>query len=166
MPDSQRVEIIGRNHLVNELLLDDIEVARPERDRGVDLIAYIDLDETGGGFAACPIQMKASTKKSFALVKKYEKFSRLLLVFIWGLDDPEQTEVFALTYAESHVVADQMGWLKTASWLDNGKYTNNEPGVRLRSLLEPYRMERGAWKQKIRSVASDAGSPIANLEMT
>jgi hypothetical protein len=38
--DSQTVEIIGRNFLVSQLVRDGVEVARPERDHGIDLIAY------------------------------------------------------------------------------------------------------------------------------
>jgi predicted methyltransferase MtxX (methanogen marker protein 4) len=55
--DSQTVEIIGRNRLVNELLAAGLEVATPLRDRGIDLIAYVDLDEAIGRFAAFPIQL-------------------------------------------------------------------------------------------------------------
>lgn len=137
---------------MNQLLLDDIEVARPERDRGVDLIAYMDLDETDG-FAACPIQMKASISRSFSIQRKYERFSRLLLVFVWGLAEHGQPEVYALTQVESLAVAGEMGWLETVSWREGGKYSNTRPGSRLRSLLAPYQMERGAWKAKIRDAA-------------
>ena len=38
--DSQLIEIIGRNRLINELLRGGLEVATPLRDRGIDLIAY------------------------------------------------------------------------------------------------------------------------------
>lgn len=138
---------------MNQLLLDDIEVARPERDRGVDLIAYIDLDEANG-FVACPIQMKASITRSFSIQKKYDRFSRLLLVFVWGLAEHDQPEVYALTQAESLAVAGEMGWLETASWREGGIYSNTRPGVRLRTLLARYRMQRGAWKAKIRDVVT------------
>lgn len=38
--DSQAVEILGKNKLINELLKAGLEVASPIRDRGIDLIAY------------------------------------------------------------------------------------------------------------------------------
>jgi hypothetical protein len=66
-PDTQLVELAGRNWLASELMRAGIEVARPERDRGIDLIAYVDLDERVGNFTACPIQMKAATKQVFSL---------------------------------------------------------------------------------------------------
>src|ERR1035441_207094 len=99
--DTQTVEIIGRNYLISQLVRDGLEVARPERDHGVDLIAYLDLDETGGGFVACPIQMKAATARSFSLAKKSEKFSRLLLAHVWHVHVPDDACAYVLTYAES-----------------------------------------------------------------
>ncbi len=57
--DGQTIEIIGRNWLISELYRSGIEVARPERDHGVDLIAFIDLDQSGR-FVGRPIQLKAS----------------------------------------------------------------------------------------------------------
>jgi len=79
--DSQTVEITGRNYLVSMLVSDGLEVARPEGDRGVDLIAYLDLDEARR-FVACPIQMKAATTASFGLFSKYERIAQLLLVHV------------------------------------------------------------------------------------
>jgi hypothetical protein len=38
--DTQIVELAGRNRLASELQKANIEVARPERDHGVDLLAY------------------------------------------------------------------------------------------------------------------------------
>jgi hypothetical protein len=107
--DTQTTEIIGLNWLVSELVRDGLEVARPERDHGIDLIAYLDLDETGGGFVACPIQMKAATTEAFAISAKYAKFSRLLLVYVWHVDSFERACAFALSYSEAVDVADVMG---------------------------------------------------------
>ena len=55
--DPQLVELRGRNWLTSQLLQAGLEVARPERDRGIDLIAYRDIDEKQQ-FLAYPIQMK------------------------------------------------------------------------------------------------------------
>jgi hypothetical protein len=87
--DSQSTEIIGRNYLVSQLVRDGLEVARPERDRGVDLIAYLHLDEAGGGFAATPILMKAATGGSFSIARKYEKFSRMLFAHVRRVHEPK-----------------------------------------------------------------------------
>lgn len=97
-PDPQLVELQGRNWLASELMRAGIEVARPERDRGVDLIAYVDLDARIGKFVACPIQMKAATRSVFSLYPKYAKFPGLLLAYVWNLGSPPNTQCFALTY--------------------------------------------------------------------
>jgi hypothetical protein len=65
--DTQLVELAGRNWLASELLRAGVEIARPERDRGIDLIAYVDIDERVERFVARPIQMKAATGAVFSL---------------------------------------------------------------------------------------------------
>lgn len=151
--DTQLVELAGRNWLTSELLRAGLEVARPERDRGVDLIAYRDIDEKHQ-FNACPIQMKAATGEVFSLDPKYEKFPRLVLAYIWHLGDPIRTKCFALTYAEALQVADEMGWTKTPSWLTGGRnkqrgYSTTAPSERLKSLLVPFEMTSEKWLEKM-----------------
>ena len=65
--DTQTIEILGRNRLVNELLVAGLEVAMPLRDRGIDLIAYVDLAAAVSKFAAVPIQMKAASERAFSI---------------------------------------------------------------------------------------------------
>ncbi len=147
--DSQSVEIIGRNYLVSQLVGDGLEVARPERDRGVDLIAYLDLDETGGPFVACPIQMKAASNRSFSLERKYAKFSHLLLAYVWQVHEPNEARAYALTYAQALAVAEEMRWTKTASWREHDSYSTTRPPKRLLTALESYLMSTGDWKRKV-----------------
>src|SRR5688500_2541417 len=111
--DSQVVELLGRNRLVDELLRAGLEVALPIRDRGVDLIAYADLGPQLSAFAACPIQMKACSGRAFSLDAKYAKFPNLLVAHIWHIDSPEDEVTFAMNYQEALAVADIMGWTKT-----------------------------------------------------
>jgi hypothetical protein len=125
--DGQMVELAGRNWLVNQLLQAGLEVARPERDRGIDLIAYADLDLEVADFVACPIQMKASTTRSFSVHRKYEKFRRLILCYVWNLGNAALTECHALTYEEAVGIAHTMGWTKTDSWLTGAK--SGTPGT-------------------------------------
>jgi hypothetical protein len=150
--DSQTVEIIGRNYLVSRLVSDGLEVARPERDRGVDLIAYLDLDEAHR-FVACPIQMKAATTASFSVFSKYERIAQLLLVHVWHVNDPDQACAYSLRYDEAKSVADQMGWTGTESWLRGG-YSTTRPSQRLLTLLEPYRMKGGDWRRKVQEAGT------------
>jgi hypothetical protein len=139
--DTQTVEIIGRNYLVSMLVSDGLEVARPERDRGIDLIAYLDLDETGR-FVACPIQMKAPATASFSLSGKYERIAQLLLAYVWYANDPDRACAYALRYNEAKGVADEMGWTRTESWR-RGAYSTTRPSHRLQKLLDPHRMRAG-----------------------
>jgi hypothetical protein len=157
--DTQLVELAGRNWLASQLQRARVEVARPERDRGIDLIAYLDRDADAGQFIACPIQMKAATKACFSLDPKYQKFCQLLLVYIWNLGNPSETTCFALTYKEAETVAKTMRYTETRSWIDgasSGKrgYSPTAPSERLRGLLQPHQMTTPLhWLDKIRRSA-------------
>lgn len=146
--DTQTTEIIGRNRLINELLAAGLEVAEPLRDRGIDLIVYLDIDDEVNSFAAVPIQLKASTSRGFSVARKYDKFPNLIMAYVWGLTPDLDSVTYALTQREAVVVAEAMGWTKTASW-DRGGYSTTAPSVRLLALLESYRMTPAAWRQKV-----------------
>lgn len=151
--DKNLVELAGRNWLASQLFRAGLEVARPERDRGIDLIAYLDMDESGR-FIARPIQMKAASNAVFCLFPKYEKFADLILAYVWNVDAPSETTCFALTYSEAFQVAETMGYTKTDSWLTGGRhqrrgYTTTRPGARLRDLLAPYEMNNEKWRVKL-----------------
>lgn len=150
--DTQVVELIGRHHLTAELLQAGLEVATPVRDRGVDMIAYIDIDDRVKNFSSCPIQLKASTKRSFVIKKKYEKIHNLLLVYVWNLAGDVPRVSYALTYNEAFGLAELAGWTKTHSWKVREEYVNTNPGVKLLSLLEPYKMSADKWLKKITRV--------------
>jgi hypothetical protein len=83
--DPQAVEILGRNLLIADLVTAGIEVSVPLRDRGIDLIAYCDLTSVTSRFSAIPIQLKASTTRSFAVDRKYSKIPNLVIAYIWGV---------------------------------------------------------------------------------
>jgi hypothetical protein len=144
--DTQLIELAGRNWLASELQRSGIEVARPERDHGIDLIAYLDLDEQIGDFVACPIQMKAATETVFSLYPKYAKFPRLVLAYVWDVANSSMTRCFALTYPEALHVAEEVGWTKTDSWINGGPhqkrgYSTSAPSKRLCDLLAPHQMD-------------------------
>jgi hypothetical protein len=153
--DAQVIELLGRNRLISELLRADLEVALPIRDRGIDLLAYVDLGPELRAFSACPVQMKASSHRAFSLDAKYAKFPSLILAHVWHIESPQEEVTFALTYPEALSVAEAMGWTKTPSWA-NGYYTNTAPGSKLRELLEPHRMTPERWWQKVTGTARAA----------
>jgi hypothetical protein len=152
--DAQVIEIMGRNRLTNELLAAHIEVAEPIRDRGVDLIAYIDTagDEITE-FRAVPLQLKAASNRSFSINRKYEKFPNLLMVFVWGLQAPREDAVtYALTHHECIAIADQLGWTQSNTWHNRGTYSTTKPSKELLHLLEPYRMTPEKWRGRLMTI--------------
>jgi hypothetical protein len=160
--DTQLIEIFGRNRLINDLLLSGVEVATPARDRGVDLIAYVDLDEQIGRFTAVPIQIKAATERSFSIDRKYAKFPDLLFAFVWGIGRPETAIIYVLSYSECVGIGESMGWLRTDSWVQRGKYTTTAPSERLIRLLARYEVHSGTWKSQIASARLELEGPAAS----
>jgi hypothetical protein len=134
-----------------------IEVARPERDRGIDLIAYLDRDKRARRFIARPIQMKAASRARFSLYPKYAKFRGLLLVYVWnlGAKSPADIRCFALTYKEALGILRQMGYARTHTWLKGAasgqrRYVVNRPSQKLIALLSKYEMDgREKWYERL-----------------
>jgi len=149
--DSQQIEIIGRNLLITDLLRSGVEVARPERDRGVDLIAYLDKDST---FMAVPMQLKATSGEAFSVSKKYGSFPDMLSVYVWNALEIAEPEIYALTHLESVAVADGLGWTRTASWREKGHYVTTKPSGKVRTQLEPFRVGPGRWVDRLWSAAT------------
>jgi hypothetical protein len=146
--DTQTLELVGQHRLASELLQAGLEVAFPTRDRGVDLIAYADISQAGR-FIAKPIQLKAASRRSFGIWKKYEKFPELILAFVWHVDGKEDPETYAVTYDESVAIGEVMGWTRTAAWITHGGYDTTRPGAKLRERLKPYLMSPERWRAKI-----------------
>lgn len=163
--DTQQVETLGRNRLIDELVRGGVEVAMPMRDRGVDLIAYIDIGERAGAgavpepFSAVPIQMKAATGERFSLSRKYERLANLLLVYVWGIASASRTRLYAMTYREALAIAAASGWTRTPSWR-KGRYAATRVSSELRDRLEPHRMTTERWKPVVRA-ASNAGAHVS-----
>jgi hypothetical protein len=134
---------------MGELLRYGLEVAVPTRDRGIDLIAYLDLSQQVARFAARSVQMKAFTTRGFVVAQKYTRIADLILAYVWHLGAEESAVSYALSFAEAVKVAEAMGWTQTASWQEGGVYTTTSPSKRLLGLLEPYRMGPGKWRALI-----------------
>jgi hypothetical protein len=140
--DSQQVEMLGRNRIKAALIEAGLEVATPERDNGIDLIAYRwNLD---GEFVARPIQIKAATVFSFGIDRKYERIPGLIMAFIMGARHEEYV-VYALTYGEVLAMADTLGWTSTPSWLEAGGYSTRHPAKRLMNQLSEYKATPTSW---------------------
>jgi hypothetical protein len=144
--DTQIVELAGRNRLASELQKANIEVARPERDHGVDLLAYLDLEKK---FFACPIQMKAATGEIFDIQRRYAKFPELILVYVWNVE-MDKSRYFALTYNDAENVAKEMRWTETHSWKVLGGYGVWNVNDELLRKLAPHEItEPQQWRKKL-----------------
>lgn len=143
--DTQAIEIIGRNILVNQLIRAGLEVAFPIRDRGIDLIIYSDRPEAEHDFSAIAIQLKVSSGKSFSINKIFEKTAQLIIVYVWDIES-ENPRAFALTYCQVLKIASDCGYIKTQSWAEHGRYAVNNPGTRLQEMLSPYEMTSKRWR--------------------
>jgi hypothetical protein len=147
--DTQTTELLGRHRLAGDLLRAGLEVALPSRDRGVDLIAYVDIDEGAQRFVARPIQMKVASRRSFGIWKKYLKIHELIFAFVWHLDGVGTPETYALTCAEAIEVGERMGWTTKASWTQHGGYGTTNPGQKLLDHLAPHLMTPDKWWTKV-----------------
>lgn len=144
--DTGAIELIGRHLLIAELLSDNLEVALPLRDRGIDLIAYNEIDKKTNRFYSAPIQLKVASIKSFSLDKKYANIHDLLLVYIWGAADRGvNSEFYAMSYSQALKIIATMGYEKTKSWRNDGKYSSSQPSKKLISTMQAHRMKRDSW---------------------
>jgi len=75
--DKQQVECLARAALTAALTADGLEVARPERDAGIDLLAY-----TINPLRVAPIQMKAATVTGWSIDRKYGQVDGLVMVYV------------------------------------------------------------------------------------
>ena len=147
--DTQTVEILGTQLLIEQLVRAGLEVARPIRDRGIDLITYADLGDEFERFHARPLQLKARPNRDFGINRKYQKFPDLIITYVWNVRSEDDTEVLALTYDEAIDVGDQLGWTETKSWQEGNRYTTTNPSSRVLDALEPYFMSPERWWEKI-----------------
>jgi len=138
--DSHQVEVIGRAALTAALAADGIEVARAERDAGIDLIAF-----TPSPWRSVPIQMKAATSAAFSIDRKYERISPLVMVYVWNCGKLATAEFFVMTWAKAVAIGDRLGYTRTASWTDKNRYAVSNPGADLRAAISGHRVTLGGW---------------------
>jgi hypothetical protein len=134
------VEAIGRCRFIEALFRAGFEVAQPELSSGIDLIAYDYPQKGASTFVAHPLQLKVASLEQFSIERKYADIGSLIMVYVWHVADKEASDFYVLTYPESVAIGDAVGWTETASWTEEGYYTNNDPGRTLKEHLEQYRI--------------------------
>jgi hypothetical protein len=149
--DSQLTEVFGKNLLISHLMAAGFEVAQPMRDRGVDLVVYKDREDAQD-YVPCLIQLKASSRESFSLDKKYERLPHLLIAYVWNVQNPAQSNVYALTFNDALQVMEKKGYAKTDSWTKNGYYFVRSAGPELKEILKPFKMTAEKWRERLHTV--------------
>jgi hypothetical protein len=84
------------------------------------------------------------------LDRKYAGIANLLLVYVWDLEDMDETRTYALTYPEALAIVEDRRHTGTASW-KRGRYSVGAPGAKLVELLQPFLMSPGGWREKVLS---------------
>ncbi len=131
--DSQQVELVGTSLFEAELTRKGFEVAKPRRDRGVDLVIY--TSDPSEPFRAVPVQLKVSTTTAFSLDRKYTTFTGLVIGYVWDIHTTPR--FFLLTYPEAAAVAGEQA-LSTPSWEKSGYYAEGPITKKRLALLEAY----------------------------
>jgi len=149
--DSQLTEVFGKNLLISHLMAAGFEVAQPVRDRGVDLVVYRDREDAKD-YQPCLIQLKASAQESFSLDKKFARLPHLLIAYVWNVQTPGRSDVYALTFDDALQVMEKKGFAKTDSWVKGGYYFVRNAGADLKKILEPYKMTPERWREKLQAI--------------
>jgi hypothetical protein len=160
--DKQQIGLIGKHILIANLIAANLEVAEPLRDRGIDLIAFRD-DMDGGEFEACPIQLKTASDATFSLDEKYERFSELRIVYVWGAENPANASIFALTYQQAKSILEDMKFAKSPTWENTRKYTQTRPSKVLKDKLKDYLIvDPIEWPKRLGMKESSVASTKSN----
>jgi hypothetical protein len=88
----------------------------------------------------------------FSLDLKYKRFPHLLIAYVWNVQGPEPSDIYALTFGDALQVMEKRGHAKTDSWTKKGYYFVRDAGGELKKLLEPYRMTPERWREKLQTV--------------
>jgi hypothetical protein len=142
--DSQQTEILGRAALAVELMGDGLEVAQPDRDLGIDLVAY-----TVNPWNAMPIQLKVATGSAFSVDRKYERLPGLVMVYVWNARRGAEADFYAMLWTDAQALAESLGWTQSKSWNRErgGGYTTTRPSAKVLEAMAPYRMMPGKWRE-------------------
>lgn len=144
--DSQIIDLLGRNRLVDELLQAGLDVAVPVKQRGIDLIVY--AQQSDGSFVASPLQIRSSAGRSFSIDHTNEKMANLIYAFVWGVGT-EKVATYALTQREMQRVGESTGFSLMQS-SQRALYAES-PNRSLLAEIERFKMSPESWKKKLDS---------------
>jgi len=147
---SNIIEVLGRNHLIAQLIEDDVDAAVPLWDKGVDLLAYY---AGAKRLVARPLQLKVSETSRWGVYKKYAKIKDLLMVHIWYVKQSSRVEIYAMSYAEAKDLLERTStyattktWKKPMGHYDTSPILSNS---KLWKSLQPFRMTKDKWQERL-----------------
>ncbi len=141
------IEVLGRNHLIAQLVEDGVHAAVPLWDQGVDLIAYYGRAE---GLVARPLQLKVAETSRWSVHQKYAEIQSLLMVYVWHIRRQDDVQIYAMNYAQAlHHLTMAGGYTQTESWLEKGGYSIAPVRNKLWESLQPFRMSKGMWRERL-----------------
>jgi hypothetical protein len=123
--DKQQIELIGVAALTALLIREGFEVARPLRDRGIDLIVFSDESTRP---LAIPLQIKIHSETGLEVFReKYRNFPGLVHIVVWqALAQPR----YFFFDQEEAVELIPEGSRQTSSWTrTDGHWTWTHPRV-------------------------------------
>jgi hypothetical protein len=147
MSDTGATEVLGRTWLTAELTRAGIEVARPERDMGVDLITY-----SADASWMLPIQLKTIGLSGITVYQKYVGMPIGIIYVLLGDDHggaagrPETT---------AYLLTPEAAWnLPTTLEMkfdpeDHTTYRFASLTRTLTNELEPHRVQPGTWAERL-----------------
>jgi hypothetical protein len=138
----------GRRIFVDQVQAAGLKLAEPLNDESIDYLIYTAAGQNHE-LISYAVKLKTSSSKTFYLYRKYADIPRFLLVYIWNARGSEESSVYALTYEEALRVLEAKGYSKTKSWIKEGGFSVTHAGSELKDLLEPFRMTRDRWQQKL-----------------
>jgi hypothetical protein len=130
-----------------------LEVALPRRDRGIDVIAYVDQERS---FQALPIQVKASAGFRWVVNQKYGPFAEIVIAFALYLADEARAVAYVLPHTENVAIAERLGltrrsatWLRPKRAAQGGYIWIDRPRSNLLAELERHRATPEVWRSLV-----------------
>jgi hypothetical protein len=157
MYDTGVIEVLGRSWFIAQLLRSGVEVARPERDIGVDLIAY-----TSSASWMVPIQLKTVGLNGVTVFQKYlDEPVAIVYVLLGDLDGGTagraETSAYLLTPEDAWALPTALG-----QKFDPNVHTTCRFSSLARPLvekLEAHRVRPGTWGERLARLAPLRRSP-------
>lgn len=139
------IEMLGRNHLITQLIEGRVHAAIPLWDQGVDLVAYYQGEDR---LVARPLQLKVAELSRWGVYKKYKDIPGLLMVYVWNVKSKFQIYAMNYTEAEHLLSIGKTDHAQSDSYKKKGFY-HTVPSKDLLEALEPFLMTQGKWRERL-----------------